>query len=76
MERIRERWPETRVRVDGGFCRDGTWCEDNGVDYLFGMSCNARLTERQAVAQVAPPLRLDRRGVAAFCDFRYRILTS
>ena len=64
-ERIRGRWPETVVRGDGGFCRDGTWCEDNGVDYLFGLSRNARPDGAQAIAQVAPPLRLDRRGVAA-----------
>ena len=35
VERIRKRWPKTRivVRGDGGFCRDDlmTWCED-GVD--------------------------------------------
>ena len=77
-ERIRKRWPETRivVRGDSGFCRDGTWCEDNGVDYLFGLSRNARLTERRQ-------LRKSRRrcvstGAASrrFCDFRYRTRTS
>ena len=54
--------------------RDGTWCEDNGVDYLFGLSRNARLTERRQ-------LRKSRRrcvstGEARFCDFRYRTRTS
>ena len=81
-ERIRERWPETRivVRGDGGFCRDDlmAWCEDNGVDYLFGLSRNARLTER-----IGRQLRKSRRrcvstGEASrrFCDFRYRTRTS
>ena len=82
VERIRERWPETSivVRGDGGFCRDDlmTWCEDNGVDYLFGLSRNARLTEC-----VARQLRKSRRrcvstGEASrrFRDFRYRTRTS
>ena len=55
-----------------------TWCEDNGVDYLFGLSRNARLTER-----IGRQLRKSRRrcvstGAASrrFCDFRYRTRTS
>ena len=69
-ELARERWPETIVRGDGG--RDGTWCEDNGVDDL--LSRNARLTERRQ-------LRKSRRrcvstGEARFCDFRCRTRTS
>ena len=74
LARERKRRPETVVRGDDGFCRDGTWCEDNGVDDLFGLSRNARLTERRQ-------LRKSRRrcistGEARFCDFRYRIRTS
>ena len=33
--------------------RDGSWCDDNDVDDLFGLSRNARLTERVG-ADVAP----------------------
>jgi hypothetical protein len=44
---IRARWPEVRIvlRADSGFARDGlmAWCEDNCVDYLFGLARNARL---------------------------------
>jgi hypothetical protein len=44
---IRARWPEVRIvlRADSGFTRDAlmTWCEDNRVDYLFGLARNARL---------------------------------
>ena len=44
---IRERWPEIRiiVRGDSDFARDDmmTWCENNGVDYVFGLKRNARL---------------------------------
>ena len=45
---IRSRWPRTRIllRADSGFCRDAlmTWCEQNRVDYLFGLARNARLS--------------------------------
>ena len=44
--RIRRRWPQVRiiVRGDSGFCRDDlmTWCEANGVDYVFGFAKNSR----------------------------------
>lgn len=44
---VRDRWPAVRIvlRGDSGFTRDDlmSWCENNGVDYLFGLSRNARL---------------------------------
>ena len=44
---IRSRWPNTKIilRADSGFCRDElmSWCEQNRVDYLFGLARNARL---------------------------------
>ncbi len=47
VAQIRERWPATRIvlRADSGFCREElmSWCEHNGVDYLFGLARNARL---------------------------------
>ena len=47
--RIRARWPRTRIllRADGGFAREAlmAWCEENRVDYLFGLARNARLVE-------------------------------
>ena len=82
VERIRKRWPETKivVRGDGGFCRDDlmTWCEDNGVDYLFGLSRNARLTERIGRQLRKSRSRCVSTGAASrrFCDFRYRTRTS
>ena len=59
---IRGRWPEVRIilRADSGFCRDElmSWCEQNAVDYVFGLARNARLTrsigaELQAAAAEA-----------------------
>jgi hypothetical protein len=47
VARIRARWPHTRIllRADSGFARDElmTWCEANGVDFLFGLQQNVRL---------------------------------
>jgi hypothetical protein len=52
VERIRARWPEVRIvlRGDSGFCRDDlmSWCEANGVFYLFGIARNNRLVKRIA----------------------------
>ena len=80
--RLRECWPHTRivVRGDSGFCRDElmAWCEDQGVDFVFGLAKNPRLqraVERQ--------MRKSRRRCAAtgkasrrFRDFRYRTLET
>jgi Transposase DDE domain group 1 len=44
---IRARWPRVRVllRADSGFAREMlmVWCEQNRVDYVFGLARNARL---------------------------------
>ena len=44
---LRAVWPAVRItlRADSGFCRDAlmTWCEANGVDYVFGLAKNSRL---------------------------------
>src|SRR5438132_6486069 len=44
---IRQRWPNVRIllRADSGFAREAlmAWCENNGVDFLFGLAKNARL---------------------------------
>lgn len=49
VARIRARWPATRIvlRADSGFARNClmTWCEDNGVDFVFGPARNKRLEE-------------------------------
>jgi len=55
VKRIRRHWPVTRVTIrgDGHYGRDEamSWCEDNGVDYIFGFGGNAvldRLVEEEA----------------------------
>jgi hypothetical protein len=50
VAQIRESWPKTKItlRADSGFCRDSlmTWCEDEGVEYVFGIARNPRLVRR------------------------------
>jgi len=47
VARIRQRWSKVRIllRADSGFARDAlmAWCENNSVDFLFGLAKNARL---------------------------------
>ena len=47
---IREVWPEVEivVRGDSGFAREKlmSWCEADGVDFIFGMARNSRLEEK------------------------------
>ena len=47
VKQIRAAWPEVKIvlRGDSGFCRNElmSWCENNEVDFLFGMARNKRL---------------------------------
>jgi hypothetical protein len=76
---IRRRWPQTRIilRADAGFARQAlmAWCEDNAIDFLFGLQGNVRL-----VAEIAAELdeakaasEADQgRPARRFRDFSYR----
>ncbi len=47
VRRIRRHWPRTRLTFGGdshyGRREAMDWCEDNGVDYIFGLAGNAAL---------------------------------
>jgi hypothetical protein len=47
IAQIRERWSAVKIilRADSGFCREElmSWCEQNAVDYVFGLAKNVRL---------------------------------
>ena len=49
VAQIRARWPDVEIilRADLGFARDDlmTWCEENCVDYIFGLARNERLVK-------------------------------
>jgi hypothetical protein len=78
VEQIRQRWPQVPiiVRGDSGFCREPLmkWCEENGVDYVFGLAKNARLL--RAIGRELHEAKLDfeRTGQPSrrFCELEYR----
>jgi hypothetical protein len=47
VTQIRAAWPEVKIilRGDSGFCRNElmSWCENNGVDFVFGLARNKKL---------------------------------
>src|ERR671923_1951433 len=53
---LRAAWPEVEIwlRADSGFAREAliSWCEQNGVEYVFGLARNARL-EAMIAAELA-----------------------
>jgi Transposase DDE domain group 1 len=80
---IRARWPRVSIllRADSGFARDElmTWCEANGVDYVFGLARNERLVGAVAdelAAVEAESLAAGGGPVRRFADFPWRTLDS
>jgi Transposase DDE domain group 1 len=79
---IRARWPRVKIllRADSGFARDElmTWCETDGVDYVFGLARNERLVGAIADHLAAAELESLARGgpVRRFADFAWRTLDS
>jgi hypothetical protein len=79
---IRRRWPKVRilVRADSGFARDDlmTWCEANGVHFLFGLAKNERLIAEIAseLAQAEAKSRRSGKPARSFKDFRWRTRDS
>ena len=78
VEQIRRRWPQVRIilRADSGFCRESLmrWCEENRVDYLFGLAKNGRLLRILGKELHAAKLQFEATGAAArvFAEFAYR----
>jgi hypothetical protein len=82
IARIRQQWPKTRIllRADSGFAREElmAWCEQNKVDYLFGLARNTRLLEHideQMAEAQAEHLRTGK-PARRFADFMYTTLKS
>ena len=79
---IRQRWPDVEiiVRGDSGFARDDlmSWCEDDGVHYIFGLAKNSRLVKRIIKQLKKAKKKFWKTNQAARCyrDFRYRTLKS
>jgi hypothetical protein len=78
VQRIRRHWPRTHIvfRGDSHYGRPEAmaWCEDNGVDYIFGLPGNRRLDA--LAAAVADDLKVRRaearaEKMRAFTSFAY-----
>jgi hypothetical protein len=78
VAQIRAAWPAVKIvlRGDSGFCRNElmSWCENNGVDFVFGLARNQRLRKiiggqmheaTQQWNQTGQPARV-------FTEFQYR----
>ena len=78
VRRIRQRWPNVQIvlRGDSGFCRDGlmSWCEENAVDFIFGLARNARLEKAVEAELEQARVLFEQTGQAArvFKDFEYQ----
>jgi Transposase DDE domain group 1 len=75
VAQIRARWRRVRIllRADSGFAREDlmAWCEQNQVDYVFGLARNPRLVDKIASALLQAEAKARRTGQPArgFRDF-------
>ncbi len=78
VAQLRERWPKVKMvlRADSGFCREELmhWCEQNHVDYAFGLARNQRLSRIIGAQMHQARLLHQDTGKAAriFTEFAYR----
>lgn len=82
VSQLREAWPTVKIilRADSAFARENlmSWCEANGVDYVFGLAKNQRL-QRRITPQAASAKRLHRQTgqpERVFAEFSYQTLDS
>jgi len=75
---IRAAWPEVKIilRGDSGFCRNElmNWCENNGVNFVFGLARNQRLRKIIGQQMHEATQQWNRTGKPArvFTEFDYR----
>ncbi len=78
VKQIRVCWPAVRIilRADSGFCREALmgWCEDNRVDYVFGLARNQRLRKiiDREMAQARILQEQTQQAARVFTDFSYQ----
>jgi len=77
VARIRQRWPAVKIllRGDGGFCREKlmSWCEREGMHYIFGLAQNARLKKQiePEMAQAEKQYEETKAPARVFTEFFY-----
>lgn len=82
VSQLREAWPTVKLvlRADSAFAREElmSWCEANGVDYVFGLAKNQRL-QRNITPQAASAKRLHQQTgqpERVFAEFWYQTRDS
>jgi len=82
VKALRRVWPEVKiiVRGDSGFCREPLmkWCEEKGVDFVFGLARNPKLEKILGAELRQAQQEFERTGKAArvFKEFSYRTQKS
>jgi hypothetical protein len=82
VSQIRTRWPEVSilVRGDSGFAREElmSWCENNQVEYVFGLPKNDRLKRKiqDILDQAAEEFAQTQKPTRYFQEFSYRTRKS
>jgi hypothetical protein len=77
VAQIRAAWPKVKIvlRGDSGFCRNElmSWCENNQVDFIFGLARNQRLRRVIGQQMHEATLEWNRTGKPArvFTEFEY-----
>jgi len=78
VTQIRAAWPEVKIilRGDSGFCRNElmSWCENNGVEFVFGLARNQRLRKIIGAQMHEATQQWNQTGKPArvFSEFDYR----
>jgi hypothetical protein len=77
VKQIRAAWPTVKIvlRGDSGFCRNQlmSWCENNGVDFVFGLARNQRLRKiiGQQMHEATEQWNKTRQPARVFTEFEY-----
>jgi hypothetical protein len=82
VAQLRQRWAAVKIvlRADSGFCREElmSWCEQNHVDYVFGLARNKRLA--RIIGQQMQQARLQhhstQKAARVFAEFSYQTRKS
>jgi Transposase DDE domain group 1 len=82
VEQIRRVWPEVEIilRADSGFCREElmAWCEEHGVQYVFGLARNERLrrTIDDEMEEAKRQHQTSKEPARVFTEFLYETTTG
>jgi hypothetical protein len=78
VAQIRVAWPEVKIilRGDSGFCRNElmSWCENKGVDFVFGLARNRRLRKiiGAEMNEATQQWNQTRQPARVFSEFHYK----